>query len=360
MQWIVLPLALPPLLVVVLRVAREAPGQALALLVPFLVFAASPMNGVELFPAPGFDGYGNYNRHVCLLFYALVAVLWRFEAGTRAAGALQALLAHGCCSRSRASRSPGSSSARASSPTPCMAGRLGWRGAAGAALVAALALAVLDWRHGVVRAYLGDLAILIGHNTESLTRRLLTVASNEFDVLFACGLLIVALAWKDRAALTGTGALLSRGRLRALADSDAARVAVLTIGGAIFESQNTGSQEFIFLWPVLLPVMMRAWCDGGRLNVVVLALAVATVLPHMVKIVHRTARVAASAPIYLPVPAENLGPSAASAPSGSISSARGPCWSIRRASRRPTPSSPSATSCRPSSTIPKSTSRSPG
>ncbi len=99
----------------------------------------------------------------------------------------------------------------------------------------------------MVRAYLGDLAILIGHNTESLTRRLLTVASNEFDVLFACGLLIVALAWKDRAALTGPGALLSRGRLRALADSDAARVAVLTIGGAVFESQNTGSQEFIFL-----------------------------------------------------------------------------------------------------------------
>ncbi len=60
--------------------------------------------------------------------------------------------------------------------------------------------------------------------------------------------------------------------------------------------------------PVLLPVMMRAWCDGGRLNVVVLALAVATVLPHMVKIVHRTARVAASAPIYQPVPADNLGP----------------------------------------------------
>ncbi|MGL4729169.1 MAG: hypothetical protein ACRCWO_10465, partial [Bosea sp. (in: a-proteobacteria)] len=58
-QWCVLLVALPPIVLVTAHIARQSQGEALALLLPFLFFAAVPINGVELYPSPGFDAYGN-------------------------------------------------------------------------------------------------------------------------------------------------------------------------------------------------------------------------------------------------------------------------------------------------------------
>ncbi len=54
--------------------------------------------------------------------------------------------------------------------------------------------------------------------------------------------------------------------MQRLADSHGARIGVALIGGALFETQNTGSQEFIFLWPHLMAVILLAWRVRAHLS----------------------------------------------------------------------------------------------
>ena len=74
-NWALLPVMLPVLALLAGHVARRSRPQALALVLPFLLFAALPINLHSLYPSPGFDGYGFYNRHVALLLYLLIATL---------------------------------------------------------------------------------------------------------------------------------------------------------------------------------------------------------------------------------------------------------------------------------------------
>jgi hypothetical protein len=307
-QWCVLLLTLPPMVLVTAHVARRSRGEALALLLPFLFFAAVPINGVELYPSPGFDAYGNYNRHICLILYALVAVLWRLPKS-----GLKLALVFWLLAGLIGIKITGFMVGLGFVIHAAIAGRVGWRGVmlVLAALIAGLG--VLDLMTGSVRAYLTDIASLIAMNRGSLAARFLTVASLEFDVIaggFALTLLLLAMEWRGVAA---GRSIVSGAYLRALADSNAARIGVALIGGALFETQNTGSQEFIFLWPLVLPVMLLAWRampDDGyfRWRAVILILAMATLLPHGMKILHRTARAVASAPGYVALNAPHLGP----------------------------------------------------
>jgi hypothetical protein len=307
-QWCVLPVALPPMVLVTAHVARRSQGEALALLLPFLFFAAVPINGVELYPSPGLDAYGNYNRHICLILYALVAALWRLPNG-----GLKLALAFWLLAALVGIKITGFVVGLGLVIHAAIAGRVGWRGLALVIAGLLAGLALIDLTTGAVRAYLHDIASLIAMNRGSLAARVLTVASLEFDVLaggFGLTWLLLALEWRG---LRQDRALLSAGFIRALADSHAARIGVALIGGALFETQNTGSQEFIFLWPLVLPVMLLAWrsVPGDayhRWRAAILVLAMATLLPHGMKILHRTARAVASAPGYAALDAPHLGP----------------------------------------------------
>jgi hypothetical protein len=159
-----------------------------------------------------------------------------------------------------------------------------------------------------VRSYLIDIAKLVSANQGSLLGRFLTVASTEFDVLAAGTALAALLLWLARDELLAARPFVSTRFLRTLADSHAARIGATMLGGAVFETQNTGSQEFIFLWPLLLPLIVEWWAKPHRLRPLVLVLAVATILPHSMKMLHRTARALASAPAYQPLAAPELGP----------------------------------------------------
>ena len=84
-NWALMPVLLP--LVAAILSQRGASRHALALLLPFLIFVALPINLFGYYPSPGLDGYGIYNRHTATLLYWLAATLI-FVEGPRARTAL--------------------------------------------------------------------------------------------------------------------------------------------------------------------------------------------------------------------------------------------------------------------------------
>jgi hypothetical protein len=67
---------------------------------------------------------------------------------------------------------------------------------------------------------------------------------------------------------------------------------MVLFAGIFFETQNTGSQAMIFVWPVVLAILLRAMSlmATPKLMVAVLTLAAAAMLPVVVNTVERAAR----------------------------------------------------------------------
>ncbi len=298
-NWALLPVLLPAIALLTAHVDQRSRGQALALLLPFLLFACLPINLHSLYPQPGFDGFGHYNRHVALLLYALVATLLFARNRALLTGLVAALML-----ALFLVKITGAVAGAMLVGHAVVAGRLKLREAVIAALSAVAALVTLDLATGLARAYLADILTLLSLNTGALLPRFLTVASVKFNVIGPALLLLGALALaalRERPSLSPAG-------LRALADSPLGWLAAGLLALTFFETQNTGSLEFIGLWPVLLTVLL-AW-HGSRdaLRPVVLVLALAVSLPSALIFVERGARAALGAPSYVALPVPDLGP----------------------------------------------------
>ena len=299
-NWGVLPVALPLLAVLVVHVARVSRGQALALLLPFLLFASLPINLHELYPLPGFDGYGHYNRHISLLLYLLVATL--FFAGGR--GLLIGLVAILMLVLFLV-KVTGAVTGSILVLYAVLTGRMRFGDAARAALAVIAALGLLDLASGgLVRAYLSDILTLLALNTGALLPRFLTVASVKFNVVGPAAALLAVLlwaAWRDR----GEASLRW---FATVASSSVGWFAVTLVALALFETQNTGSLEFIALWPLLLTMILDWRERPDRLRPVVLVLIGAVSIPSALIFVERSARAVLAAPSYLPLIAGEVGP----------------------------------------------------
>lgn len=298
-NWALLPVLLPLLAILIVHVQRRSRTQALALLLPFLLFASLPINLHSLYPAPGFDGYGHYNRHIALLLYLLVATLLFVRSRLLLTGLVAALML-----TLFLVKITGAVAGTMLVGYAVLVGRLRLREAVAAAAAVLVALGLLDLATGIVRAYLSDILALLALNSGTLLPRLLTVASVKFNVVFPALLLLGALAvaaWRERPSLSPAG-------LRSLADAPLGWLAAGLAALGFFETQNTGSLEFIGLWPVLLlvPLDWRDRTDG--LKPLVLVLVLATAVPSLVIYVERSARAALGAPSYVGLDVPDLGP----------------------------------------------------
>ncbi len=299
-NWALLPIMLPVLALLAGHVARRSRGQALALVLPFLLFAALPINLYALFPAPGFDGYGFYNRHGALLLYLLIAALLfarhrGLQTGLVAVLMLALFL----------TKVTGAVSGTLLVGYAMLSGRMRLRDGVAAAAAVLAALGLLEAATGLTSAYLADILTLLELNTGTLLPRFLTVASVKFNVvgpaLALMGLLAYA-AWRDGPPRTPAG-------WRALADAPLGWMAAGFAALAFFETQNTGSLEFIGLWPILLPLLLGAWQQqDGRLRPAILVLVLATALPSAVICLERGMRAVMSAPGYAALDLPDLGP----------------------------------------------------
>ncbi|MGO4263952.1 hypothetical protein, partial [Lysobacter sp. TAB13] len=151
-NWGILPVALPMMALIVADVGKRSRGQALALLLPFLLFASLPINLHSLYPMPGFDGFGHYNRHISLLLYLLVATLLFVEARGLQVGLLALLML-----TLFLVKVTGAVSGTFLVGYAVLSGRMRLRDASVAAALVIAVLAPLDFVTGIVRAYVDDI-----------------------------------------------------------------------------------------------------------------------------------------------------------------------------------------------------------
>jgi hypothetical protein len=306
-HYAILIIALPLMVFIVMEAQKRSRAEAMALAIPFVIFALIPINGLELYPSPGFDGYGNYNRHVALLLYVLAANLLFVESRTKAASIAVVLLA-----ALFMVKVTGFVVGFLLVVHALLAGRLSLRACVITAVMAMLALGLVEWRNGLISAYVTDIIELVSINTGSLLPRILTVLSVRFDVVAAASALTLLLFWRGRDVFVSNVRLALGGRslpaFRNLLNAEWFWLLSLLLAGTIFETQNTGSHEYILIWPAILLVFRQLTIPWRKEDALVLILIAATVLPTPISIVHRAARAIASAPGYEALNVPLLGP----------------------------------------------------
>jgi hypothetical protein len=303
-QLSMLALTLPLMFLAAIDVDRRSRLAAFALVAPFAIFSLAPINAIEFYPAPGADGIGVYNRQSGLVLYALMAAMFLMAEGWRRnlvlALALAALfyikinvflpalvlMAFGFVSGLLAARSAAIV-----------------LGTAFAAIVAAGAPT------GLLAPYLSDVAAMVAHNRGHALSRMATMFSVKFDVIMTMSALILALLalrfaeiWRLILKLAHGPAAERLWHLRRLLQHDVALIGVGFTMSIVIEMQNTGSQEFVYLWPLLLAALTRLRADAEpratRWKPALMMLFAAATLPTMVTILHRSARMIAVAPTY--------------------------------------------------------------
>ena len=306
-HWSLLAVTAPLMALVLWDVGARSRVVAFALLIAFLIFALLPFNTREFYPFPGSDGFGIYNRQICQVLYILVAAIMFVRTKWTLAAVVTLTMSALFFLKITGFVAGGMIAAYA-----FLAGRVPFRFALASALVFLAALGLFEVLTGLVSVYATDILLLVRMNSGTLAPRFLQATSLNFGILASTSALALVLIWADRARLIGKS--VSAIRRRAFADAASVfdhngfwLLAVL-FAGIFFESQNTGSQALIFLWPVVLAVLLRIGTMITRpaLAIAMAALSAAIALPPVVKISERAARAYVGAMKNIALEARNL------------------------------------------------------
>ena len=306
-HWSQLIVTAPLMLIISWMVSRRSLKLALGLLLPFLVFAAAPFGTVDFFPFPGIDGFGHYNRHGAILLYITTAAVFFIRNPF-----VQALLLALCGIALILGKITAFAAALIIVGFGFLAGLVAPLAILIALVVFALTLVGLEFQTGIITSYLTSIWELAQSNQSSLLPKFLTVFSQRMDVVFAAGLTILALFFTD---IFG-----DRNRpepapvfkpywhkFTDLVSHDYLTLGFVLLAGIFYETQNTGSQAFIMLWPVILMILYFRSTPERLPNLFVIVLAMATVLPTFTKITHKALRTVAVAPTYDALQHDHLG-----------------------------------------------------
>ena len=304
-QWSVLIFAAPLMAIILAEIDKKSRKIGLAILVPFLVFALCPTNTQSFHSYPGVNGFGIYNRHTSLLLYVLVSALIFLPNGRKLA-----LIAALTMLALFFTKITGFLAGGLIGLYAILSGRLLWRHVLLAFCIFAVALLVLEFNHGMVSAYVESIVALVRMNEGLLLPRFLTVFSIKLDVILAAAGLILFLFRLDWSPLTDHWHNLRKkpttANIAALLDRDWLWIGVTLVAGIFLETQNTGSQEFIFLWPVLLAVLLKTSKLPERRRLIVYCLIAFTAIPTITKVMQGTLRFVAVAPTYVTAPVTDV------------------------------------------------------
>ncbi|UXN59722.1 hypothetical protein [Phyllobacterium zundukense] len=305
-QWSVLISAAPLMAIILAEIDKKSRKIAFAILVPFLVFALCPTNTQSFHSYPGVNGFGIYNRHTSLLLYVLVSALV-FLPNSRKLAIIASLTMLALFF----TKITGFLAGGMIGLVAILSGRLLWRQVLLALCIFAVTLLVLEFNHAMVSAYVESIAALVRLNEGLLLPRFLTVFSIKLDVILAAASLILFLFWQDWNLLTDDPCHNLRKKpatanIAVLLDRDWLWIGVTLVAGIFLETQNTGSQEFIFLWPVLLAVLLKTPKLPERRRLIVYCLVAFTAIPTITKVVQGTLRVVAVAPTYVTAPVTDV------------------------------------------------------
>lgn len=291
-QWSLLAVAVPLMIIVISDVDKKSRLLAFALLIPFLVFAIFPVNVQTYTSYPGLDGFGIYNRQVSLLLYVLICGLIFIADGRKlAAFCAVAMLALFL------TKITGFLVGGVFCLVALLAGHISIKNILLAAAGILIVMGTLELNNHLVSAYIADVGQLLALNKSALLPRFLTVISGKFDVILPAATLVLVLLWIEVSKDTTSHSFFDRGSVW---------LAMTLLGGIILETQNTGSQEFIFIWPVLLMIYQRIRHIQGKLKIAFIVLSAFCVIPTFSTVTHRTLRAIAVAPTYIQPPVSAL------------------------------------------------------
>ncbi|TCM59004.1 hypothetical protein C8J36_101916 [Rhizobium sp. PP-F2F-G48] len=291
--WSLLAVTAPVMAVILTDVQRRSTALAFALVAPFLLYSLLPFNIGSFYPYPGAEGFGIYNRQVCQILYVLSAALVFVKDGRKLCGIVAvSMLALFF------TKITGIVAGAILCTMALLAGRLSLRLAAIAAGIFAGVLVVLELSTGIVSAYLADILALLDLNDETLLPRLLRAGSMNIGVSLATAGLCLALLITNLSLVSQTlrraSSHPSVESISALFDLPFVWISAFLLAGLFFESQNTGSQPLIFLFPLLLAVAVDQFRRHGPTarSGVVAVLALAVVLPPALLVVQKASRAA--------------------------------------------------------------------
>lgn len=290
-HWSVMTVTVPLMALALASMPARSRSLGLWLVLPFLLFSLLPFNGKEFYPFPGSDAFAFYNRQVCLALFPLVTGL----VFARRRGLLIALLTLSMLVLFFL-KITGFLAAGLICAFALLAGRVRSRDAAVIAVLFCAALAVLELSTGIVSSYLQDVLILADMNSGTLLPRVFQSLSINFGVSAALGVLSLVLLAGDSQGLRQAVARIrsekSTASVAAMLDRPAFWIIAITAAGVLFETQNTGSQAMIFVWPALVAalVALPAWVGRPRFAFAVAALAGAAYLPLVVESIERAGR----------------------------------------------------------------------
>lgn len=303
-QLSLLVITLPLMLVVAVDVDRRSRLMALGLALPFAILSLLPINAIEFYPAPGADGIGVYNRQSGFVLYVLMAAMFVMAESWRRNLVLAVALATLFFIKINAF-------------VPAfvliifgfVAGLLTFRAAAFILAGSAALILIIGLWTGMLAPYLADIGAMMAHNRGHTLSRIATMLSVKFDVIMTMSALILTLAvlragqlWQLATNVITRPQAERVWHLTRLLQLDVVMLCVGLIMAITIEMQNTGSQEFIYIWPLLLSVLMRLKVDGTprvtRGKPVLMVLFAAAILPTFVIILHRSARMIAVTPTY--------------------------------------------------------------
>ena len=305
-QWSLFVVTAPAMALILWEADKRSRTSAFGLLLPYLVFQILPINVEQYSFFPGTDGFGIYNRQISIVLYVLVCALVvlrdRCVLMTVLAWCLLALLLI---------KITGFLAGGLVVAFALLAGRFDIRLSLSAAALAGATLLALEAWGGLVSAYIRSIMALLEINSGGILERFSRAASLHLDIVAAGSALIATLAWLERRELVADIGRLARERsltaLRSLIDRDLAWLAVTMAAGLFLETQNTGGQAFIFIWPVLLGIV-KGWAGSGRCGAfAVLALVAATAIPPLETVLQRAGRAALAQTGYIALPHTHLG-----------------------------------------------------
>lgn len=305
-HWSLFIVTAPLMLLVSTSITQRSFGTAIAILLPFILFSIFPFGTVDFFPFPGTEGFAYYNRHGAIVLYVLTTTVFFVRNKW-----LQAAILAICGTLLMLGKITAFIAALVIVGFGFIAGFVAPITVIISVAIFAISLLGLELYSGIISAYLSSIWNLATSNQSVLLPRFLTVFSQRMDVILASSLLIATLFFTslfgsdNRKISPQTYSFWLR--FNQFVSQDYIALSFVLLAGIFYETQNTGSQAFIMIWPLVLLILQVRRVETGSHNILVFVLAMAAVLPTFTKITHKALRTAAVAPTYQSIESRNLG-----------------------------------------------------
>lgn len=284
-SWSIMVITVPLMALIAYDASKKSPLAALAITIPFVIFSFLPFNTTISYTFPGSDGFAIYNRQTSQLLYVVVAaVLFQRTQW------LLALVIGVVMTALFFTKITGFVAAGLVCLIALLSGRIKLTATGGAIVIFVVIVGLAELTlQGIVSSYLYDIGTLLTMNQGGLLLRMVQAASKTAGTTFSTailGLILFIATWPAiRAALKDRD-------FKQVVDHPSVWLAAVLFAGLVFESQNTGGQELVFLWPVIVMIVAALQIPGPRpvTTGVTLVVAACVVLPATISTIQSSLR----------------------------------------------------------------------